>query len=203
MSAQAQPDPWLDRLGGDAREAAVAELRHLILRGLAKAMRGRPGVDDAFLEDVTQDAVLKILDALPTFGGRARFTTWAMAIAVRAALTELRRRRWRDVSLDAMSAEGELTPERAIDPSLGPEKRHAQQGVFDALRRLIDTSLTDRQRTAIQAEMAGLPMEEIARQLGSNRNAVYKLTHDARRKLQEGLEASGLTREVIFEAFSS
>ena len=49
--------------------------------------------------------------------------------------------------------------------------------------------------------MKGLPQEEIARGLGINRNAVYKLGHDARKKLKRGLEASGFDAAAIRAAF--
>jgi RNA polymerase sigma-70 factor (ECF subfamily) len=38
-----------------------------------------------------------------------------------------------------------------------------------------------------------MPQDEIANQLGSNRNAIYKLTHDARKRLKKCLEAAGYT----------
>ncbi|NIR25616.1 MAG: RNA polymerase sigma factor, partial [Gammaproteobacteria bacterium] len=44
--------------------------------------------------------LLRALDHLHTFEGRSKFTTWVHKIAVRVALTELRRKRWEDVSLD-------------------------------------------------------------------------------------------------------
>jgi hypothetical protein len=40
------------------------------------------------------------------------------------------------------------------------------------------------------------------RHLGSIRNALYKLTHDARKRLRQGLEAAGFTAEDIGTAFS-
>ena len=57
----------------------------------------------------------------------------------------------------------------------------------------IEHDLTEKQRTALLAELKGMPQDEIARQLGSNRNAIYKLTHDARKKLRAALEAAGYT----------
>ena len=47
-----------------------------------------------------------------------------------------------------------------------------------------------------------MPQDEIARHVGSNRNAVYKLTHDARKRLKQGLEAAGYTAEDIRTAFT-
>ncbi len=35
-----------------------------------------------------------------------------------------------------------------------------------------------------------------------NRNAVYKLIHDARRKLKDGFERAGLTSQAIFDELS-
>ena len=60
-------------------------------------------------EDVVQDALLKILNSLDQFEGRSRFTTWAMTIAMRVGLSELRRKHYADVSLDSMkSGENQL-----------------------------------------------------------------------------------------------
>ena len=47
------------------------------------------------------------------------------------------------------------------------------------------------QRVAVVGELRGLPTSEIAARLGTNRNALYKLHHDARRKLRDGLVAAG------------
>jgi hypothetical protein len=60
--------------------------------------------------------------------------------------------------------------------------------------------LQDKQRLALTAELKGMPQDEIARQLGSNRNAVYKLTHDARCRLKAGLEAAGFGADSLGEA---
>ena len=53
------------------------------------------------------------------------------------------------------------------------------------------------QRTVLVAEMRGLPQDEIARRLGSNRNAVYKVCHDARRALVRSLVAGGVTSDEV------
>ena len=48
-----------------------------------------------------------------------------------------------------------------------------------------------------------MPQDEIARHLGSNRNAIYKLTHDARKNLKKGLEAAGYTAEDVLATFAN
>jgi DNA-directed RNA polymerase specialized sigma24 family protein len=47
-----------------------------------------------------------------------------------------------------------------------------------------------------------MPQDEIARHLGSNRNAVSKLTHDARKRLKRDLERAGFRAEDIRVAFA-
>jgi len=68
---------------------------------------------------------------------------------------------------------------------------------MDALRHAIATQLSERQRVAILAELRGVPTVEIAERLGSNQNALYKLTHDARKKLRTALVADGFTAESL------
>ncbi len=68
---------------------------------------------------------------------------------------------------------------------------------------LIRQELTERQRNALYAELKGVPQDEIARHLGCKRNAIYKLTHDARKRLKRGLEAAGYQVDDIRAAFAS
>ncbi len=45
--------------------------------------------------DATQEALIAVVRGLPTFDGRAKFSTWAYRIATNSCLDELRRRRRR------------------------------------------------------------------------------------------------------------
>jgi RNA polymerase sigma-70 factor (ECF subfamily) len=125
-----------------------------------------------------------------------------MSVAIRVVMSELRRRRWKDVSLDEVIAGVDLTPERAIADDPGPDARWQREAILDAMHEVIRDDLTAKQRAALLAELRGMPQDEIARHLGSNRNAVYKLTHDARKRLKRGLEAAGFTAEDIRAAFA-
>lgn len=203
--AERSNEEWIAALSqpGPEYDAAVEELRLLLVRGLGYALSQRRGIDDALLEDFAQDALLKILDGLNTFRGESRFTTWAQKIAVRVAYTELRRHRWRDVSLDDLtgSPDADFVPRFMADPSVGPEQRAVQHSVLETMRRVIDEDLTDKQREALMAKIQGMPLEEVARRMGSNRNALYKLIHDARQRLKDRLLSEGLTAEEIMSAF--
>jgi RNA polymerase sigma-70 factor (ECF subfamily) len=195
---------WLTHLDGKSpdQQAALADLRDALLRGLRRALSHRPPADDAFLEDVVQDAVLRVLDRLPRFEGRSRFLTWATSIAIRVALSERRRRRWRDVPLDEVIAEAELAPSRAVDDRPGPDAERQREAILAAMHEVIRSGLTEKQRSALLAGLRGMPQDEIARYLGINRNALYKLTHDARKRLKRGLESAGFTAEDIRAALA-
>ncbi len=197
-------ETWLTRLssGGPDQEAALSDLRDTLLRGLRRTFSSRALTDDSFLEDVVQDSLVRILDRLQQFEGRSRFLTWATSIAIRVAMSELRRRHWKDVSLDALIADSDFTPESAIDDDSGPDAKLEQQAILDKMHAVIQSELTGKQRTALLAELKGMPQDEIARHLGSNRNAVYKLTHDARKRLLLGLEAAGYEAADIHAAFA-
>jgi RNA polymerase sigma-70 factor (ECF subfamily) len=200
-------EEWLADLRGPGREKALADLRALLVRGLRYAMADRPSVTEVDLEDFAQDALMKIIDALDAFRGESRFTTWAQKIAVRVAFTELRRRRWKDVSLQDLIAQygdGDFTPAILTDPAASPEHHAAQHLIVDTLQRLIAEELTDRQRQAITAVMmGGMNLEEVARRMGTNRNALYKLLHDARQKLKKILLAEGISAEEALSAFGA
>jgi RNA polymerase sigma-70 factor (ECF subfamily) len=205
-------------LRGSGRDEALADLRALLVRGLRYALASWSVVDEAILEDFAQDALLKILDGLDSFRGESRFTTWAQKIAVHVALTELRRHRWRDVSLDEMTGSPDADPSTALrrgsghrlipdtlaDPSAGPEQQVIQRTLLSTLRRIISTELTDKQRQALVAvRIHGMPLEEVARRMGTNRNALYKLLHDARQRLKKRMMAEGLSPQDVLAAFGS
>jgi RNA polymerase sigma-70 factor (ECF subfamily) len=169
------------------------------VRGLRGALAGHVSsdFDSAAIEDFAQDALVKILGNLDSFRGESRFTTWAQKIAVRVAFTELRRKRWRDVSLQDLVARYGAVRARmdtVADPSPTPEQLLSQQVLLTILERLIAEELTDRQRQALVAvEIDEVPLEEVARRMGTNRNALYKLLHDARRRLKRRMMAEGIS----------
>jgi len=199
-------EEWLAALRGAERDEALADLRAFLVRGLRYALDGRSGVDEAALEDFAQDALLRILKGLDSFRGESRFTTWAQKIAVNVAFTELRRRHWQEVSLDDLGVreDTDFIPETLADPSAGPEQQTLQRAMLSTLHRLIDTELTDKQRQAlVAARVHGMPLEEIARRMNTNRNALYKLLHDARQRLKKRMLAEGLSPQDVLAAFGS
>lgn len=195
-------DDWLNQLAqeGTSKDAAVSELRQVIRRGLGKALRGHRNADDAFLDDTTQDAVMKVITNLAGFRGESKFTTWAIAVSVRVAFSELRKKRWKDVSLDGMTEAG-MAPAPATE-SNGVQGQLERDELIVKMREVMNTQLTERQRFVILAELTGVAQAELCDRLGLNRNALYKLSHDARKKLKSGLLNSGITEDDVREAFA-
>ena len=182
--------------------AAVAVLRDLLQHGLRIALNGRGNVSEAHLEDFAQEGLLRVLDRLDQFQGRSRFTTWAQAIALNVAFTELRRKRWQDVSLDALMADGERLagPAMIADDVLGADEDRTR--LVATLRHAIENDLTPKQRAAILGELRELPFDQIVKLLGTSRSAAYKMLHDARRALKHRLHEAGITGADIQNAFN-
>ncbi|MFZ5916377.1 MAG: RNA polymerase sigma factor [Chloroflexota bacterium] len=203
---QRSNEQWLSALRSPEPGQALSELRSLLVQGLRYALASWPKVDQDALEDFAQDALLKILAGLDSFRGESRFTTWAQKIAVHVAFTELRRRRWQNVSLQELteSTHTDFAPDTLVDLSAGPEKQALQRHMLNALQHIITTELTEKQRQALLAvRVHGMPLAEVARRMGSNRNALYKLLHDARQRLKQRMEAEGLSPQDVLAAFES
>jgi len=202
-------DGWLQDLQsiGLSREAALKDLRIILLAGLRRALAGWVKTHgrefDALAEDFAQEALLLILKNLHSFRGQSRFTTWSHKVSVRVALTELRRRRWKDVSLENLLESGEAR--MLMDsPAQGSPDRAERPALLEWVRKLMAEELTEKQRRAILAvALGGMPLEEAARRMDTNRNALYKLLHDARLRLKRRIARDGVTLEEMMESFSS
>lgn len=199
-------EQWLDALQGPGRDEALVDLRAVLVRSLGYSLASWSGIDNDTVEDLAQDALLRVLRGLDSFRGEGRFTAWAQKIAVRVAFSELRRRRWRDLSLDEMTemADAYSIPRRLADPAAGPEQQATQRIWLGSLGQIIAEELTDKQRQAVVAVyIQAMPLEEVARRMGTNRNALYKLLHDARQRIKQRLMVKeGLSPQEFLRAFS-
>lgn len=205
MIAQRDDKDWTSHLASEdavLRASAIGDLRDMLLRGLAKSLPKRGKVDDAFLEDIVQEAAIKILEKLGDFEGRSKFRTWAVTIAVRTAVSKMRKRDWQSVSLESVASSAEFDPQIAVDRSESVVQTNSQLEMLDKLKALIASELTEKQWNAITAELHGMPLPQIAEKMGTNTNSIYKLLHDARKKLRSGLEAAGYTIDELRQAWA-
>ncbi len=203
-------EEWLAELepGHPNHQNALADLHQILVNGLRRGLLGQVQTAapefDTQAEDFAQEAIIKILEKKETFAGLSQFTTWAHKIAVSIALTELRRKRWQDNSLDGLteSDSGDFTPGFLADHTPTPERATERAELLNRVERLIMQDLTEKQRTALIASVIkGGSTEEVAQQMEMKPNALYKLLHDARVRLKKALDKDGLTPADILEAF--
>ncbi len=201
---------WLRdlRSTGANHEDALSDLRNVIQKGLPYALsRWLSSTDPLFqplVEEVTQETLLRVLDQLDTFEGRSLFTTWVHKIASRIALTELRRKRWRDSSLDELTENEDAPPPPGLlaDPQASPETSAERKDMVVRVRRILEEELTPKQREAlVLLGLQDIPMDEAARRMKTNRNALYKLLHDARLRLKKRLALEELSPQDVLLAF--
>jgi RNA polymerase sigma-70 factor (ECF subfamily) len=193
---------WLTALRDDGAvgTAARQELRRFLVTGLTRALSSR-GIDAHACEDFAQDALVRIEKTIDSFREQSRFTTWALSIAIRIAFDELRHKRWKDVSFDAITADPTSKLEFATTTSSSPDKQLVRKQVLAALREVIETKLTEKQRTVLIAELSGVPHARIAQELGMTRNALYKLAHDARKRIKHQLSVTWPSDHDVLWAF--
>jgi len=204
---------WLTdlRSSDERRDAALADLhatlRRVLPNALARWLSPETGHFDAFLEDMIQETLMRVMDRLDSFEGRSQFTTWVYKIAIRIALNELRHRKWKEVSLDGLEESDEpdeMPSERFASSDPHPESVVERRDAMKLVKRIFEDELTPRQRAAMTAiSVKGVPMEEVARRMDTNRNALYKMLHDARLRLKGRLEREGLRPDELLNMFGN
>jgi len=203
-------EEWLSSLrsDGSTRDSALTDLGQIIIAGLPLALSKWMDQNDprfpAFAEEVVQETIIRVTTRLDTFKGRSQFTTWVHAIAVRIAFTEMRKAKRREISLEQLQegSDGEDYLLELPDDKPDVENTVARKEMVSTLLDVIQKDLTEKQRTALlTVVIQDLPVDEVARRMGIEVNALYKLLHDARVKLKKRLETQGLAPSEIIAAF--
>jgi RNA polymerase sigma-70 factor (ECF subfamily) len=209
-------EEWLRELRADGtseQAEAIEDLRLYLLRAVLYFFSQSPGElrglarneIEQVAQDLAQDALLTILKNLDEFRGESKFTTWAYRFAINMSLVEARRLRWKNVSLDRMLEQTEL-PDFQFEDESAPDPGRAaeQQEVWETVRQVIENELTERQRAILTAVVFDdVPVDVVTQQFDMNRNAVYKMVHDARAKLKKRLEERGFDVDEILNLFGS
>jgi RNA polymerase sigma-70 factor (ECF subfamily) len=184
------------RAHGAERESALAELYARLLR-IARAELQRRSfsarIGGAELDDLAHqaasDALLAIDAKLDSFRGESRFSTWAYKFVVFEVSNKVGRHFWRNPQAPMDAEDWERLPDR-FGLDVGDQAEWGE--MMSALRRAVDEDLSDRQRRVFVAiVLNGIPLDAVVAELNSNRNAIYKMMFDARRKLRASLVANG------------
>jgi RNA polymerase sigma-70 factor (ECF subfamily) len=211
-------EEWLHDLKetGEAQEHAIADLQNILLRASLYLFNRNASdltglASDGVLklaEDCAQEALIAILNHLSDFRGDIKFTTWANKFAVNIGLTASRHVHWKDVSLDQLSSDEEgafsewvlRDKSSALAPDLAALQGEVRQVIWDVMEH----DLTDHQRRILLLMIFHeAPMDEVVQHLNTNRNAIYKSLHDARRKLKSGLQARGFEVGEMLSLFGA
>jgi RNA polymerase sigma-70 factor (ECF subfamily) len=191
-------EQWVEQLrpGHPRRDQTVARLHEVLLRvafyelsrrrGQLGSLRG-PEFDDV-AHQAADDALVNVLARLNEFRGLSRFTTWAYKFAMFEVSSKIASHAWRRHPPSRREAAFEQVPD-SLAPR--PGDRLEQQERLKALSSAID-ELSERQREVFVAiALNDVPIDVLAIQLGTNRNAIYKNLFDARRNLRTRMAAAG------------
>jgi RNA polymerase sigma-70 factor (ECF subfamily) len=189
---------WLGVLAdrGARREAALTRLHEMLVRIARAECRRRgprlqitgPELDDLAYQ-AAADAMMAITRKLGQFRGESRFTTWAYKFVILEVSGKIGRHFWQNPAVPLDAEDWDKLPDRfGFEPAREAEWRD----LLAALRRAVDTELSPRQRQVFVAIVVNaVPLDALAIELSSNRNAIYKMMFDARRKLRAALAANG------------
>jgi RNA polymerase sigma-70 factor (ECF subfamily) len=135
-------------------------------------------------EEVVQNAFVKALGNLAAFRGDSRFCTWLVRITVNEALMKVRKRRWKEVSIDDDTEEKRIAPRQLKDSSADPEERYSQEELRGLLERTIG-DLRPAYRIVFQlCEVEGFTTQEAAQTLDLSVSAVRTRLQRARLRLR-------------------
>jgi len=207
---------WLSDLNqkGVGQDKALEDLRAILLRAAQKTLNRYlgdlqthyPDTADRLSEDCAQEALISILAHLQDFQGDSKFSTWAYKFAVNIALTTARRERRKYIPLE-LNKDGVETDDwlflREDKPFPDPDLPALKQEIWRVIRDVIQDDLTQKQQEVLKLMVFDeVPMDEVVERLKTNRNAVYKLLHDARRKIKLQLIARGINLSDALIIFS-
>lgn len=197
---------WIEALSGYAEPDALQNLTSFITGGIVVSLSKYVDRElEQFAKDIAQDSILKILDKLHTFRGESAFTTWALKIAVREGLSELRRKKWKDISLNDLNYNSDEDNAEIRSPVFSsnepqPDQITHEQMMLDRVMDIIDHQLSEKQKTAIHALLVqGMSSTVVAEKMGLSRNALYKLIFDGRMSIKKKLAESGIDISEILQ----
>ena len=180
-----------DRNGTEVLLAALGPAIVAVVRAVLGACN--PDVEDA-----TQEAMLAVVRALPSFRGECTVRHYAVRIAVRSSLLMRRRQQTnRVVSADVeISAEGPTTARAASSTAMNAEQELAAARRRAALRELLDRLPEEQAEALTMRVVLGLSLEEVAETSGVPINTVRSRVRLAKEAMRRHLERTPVLAEA-------
>jgi RNA polymerase sigma-70 factor (ECF subfamily) len=149
-------------------------------------------VGDADAEDLAQEVLIKVNEALPDFQGKSQLSTWIYRIATNAALDRLRSPSYkRALQNCSASTEAELQDQDALTGEKTPlvEPQIFRKEMSECVQGFIQKLPENYRVVLVLSEFEGLKDNEIAETLGITPGAVKIRLHRAKEKLRKELIA--------------
>lgn len=163
--------------GVGARLATELLVEHLDASGVVRRFVRAALLDEAAVDDVTQDALISVAGSVHSFAGEAKVTTWVHRIVRHRVVDHLRRQR----------ATSPLPPD-----DLAPAERMSSLIATRATLRDVLAGLPDRYRGPVTLrDVEGLPYTEVAERLGRSVGTVKSQVARGRALVAAALRSTG------------
>ncbi len=142
------------------------------------------GHDRALAEDLTQEVFVRVLQGLPNFSLRSKFTTWLFQVTKNRVLDELRATERRPRAVVALD---DVPPLEVLDAPF--ERLEA----IDAVWRAVENLNVDLKMALLLRDVVGMSYTEIADSLEITLATVKWRIYKAREEVQLALGREGIT----------
>jgi RNA polymerase sigma-70 factor (ECF subfamily) len=140
--------------------------------------------DRTMAEDLTQEVFVRVLNGLPKFSLRCKFTTWLFQVTKNRVLDELRARERRPQGVQTLD---EMRAIECYDPPV--ERTETIEAIWRAVQELNP----DLKMALLLRDVVGLPYNEIADALEITLSTVKWRIFKAREEVQVTLAREGIT----------
>lgn len=150
-------------------------------------------IGEAEAEDLTQEVLVKVNEALPDFRGESQLSTWIYRVATNAALDRLRSPSYqRDSQTCSVSSEHEVENQNTLtgEKTPLPESQIFRKEMHECIQVFVQRLPENYRIVLVLSEFEGLSDSEIARAVGVSQGAVKIRLHRAREKLKQELRAN-------------
>jgi RNA polymerase sigma-70 factor (ECF subfamily) len=177
----------------DGEGAAIEELIAELTPPLLRAVRAMLGPEHPDVEDLVQEALIDVVDALPSFRGECTLLHFAIRIAARKTSTSKKRARAGRGFVDRF-----WRREAPLQPAVTNPR---DASLVERRRRLLDALLAElpaaQAETMLLRSVLGYSLEEVAAMTRVPLNTVRSRMRLAKETLRRRIEADEQVRELL------